>query len=681
LVLDERLIAAESARAFADMIACVRVNRWVDACRGRSLLEFGGLALKHTRALKAAWTKAAWVKPACGGLLLCWIAAIGAVGVAGVAAAEPAADVTATDAKAADANELVSVSYDITMDGSPTDAATANLEAALAVYRYRDNGAPSIALLRRRAQDDRDIVARVLRAHGYYQATASAAVESDPPEDPQATKAKVTVTITPGRAFKLSSHAFIMTPPLPGGKAPGAAKTFYGSPVGGTAVAQKILEAEATAVNRLHELGYPYAHFGAREAIADMENAGLTITSTIETGPRLSYGVLDFKGIENIDEAYLRSYLPWQEGDRVDQRQLQAYQRDLMSTNLFAAGAVHLPETAPAPGLVPVIAAMEQRPFRSVALGARYSTDSGPGGTAEFEHRNLFGANETGTLAADLSLTEQRLEARIRKPQFWRNRQDLVGGLSLRHIESDAFDEVGATATLGLERRLSRFWNVGLGTLAEVTETVSSDSEGRSYLVGLPAFAEYDNTDNALNPSKGWRIRGAVTPFLGQYDGSLTPFLSNEVSASTYFDLTGEKRYIAAVRGRLGSILAGDIGNVPGGRRLYGGGGGSVRGYAERSIGPLDSKNEPTGGLSAMEVAAELRAQVYGDFGLAVFAAAGSVAEEVVPTFSEGVQLAAGIGLRYYSPLGPIRADIGVPLNPRSSDDSFQVYFSIGQAF
>jgi len=52
-----------------------------------------------------------------------------------------------------------------------------------------------------------------------------------------------------------------------------------------------------------------------------------------------------------------------------------------------------------------------------------------------------------------------------------------------------------------------------------------------------------------------------------------------------------------------------------------------------------------------------------------------------VPTFSEGVQLAAGIGLRYYSPLGPIRADVGVPLNARSSDHSFQVYFSIGQAF
>lgn len=650
------------------MFACIRANQWLCACRGRCLLEFGGFALKHTRPVKAAWC----------GLLLCWMAAIfsGVLGVTSVAAADPAKQKTAAAEK-----KPVSVSYEITLEGAPTDAATANLEAALAVYRYRENGAPSIALLSRRAQDDRDIAARVLRSHGYYQATASAAVESDPADDPNATKAKVTITVKPGRAFQLSSHAFVMSPPLPGGKAPRAAKTFYGSPVGETAVAQRILEAEATAVNRLHELGYPYASFAGREAEADMENAGLAVTSTIETGPRLSYGILDFKGIANIDEAYLRSYLPWQEGDKVDQRQLQAYQRDLMATNLFSAGAVHLPETAPGPGLVPVTATMEQRPFRSIAVGARYSTDSGPGGRVELEHRNLFGANETGTLATDVSLTEQRIEARVRKPQFRRNRQDLVGGLSLRHIESDAFDEVGATATLGLERRLSRFWNVGLGTLAEVTQSTSSDAEGRSYMFGLPAFAEYDNTDDALNPSKGWRVRATVTPFIGQFDSQLTPFLSNEVSASTYFDLTGEKRYIAAFRGRLGSILAGGIGNVPGGRRLYGGGGGSVRGYAERSIGPLDSADEPTGGLSAMEVAAELRAQVYGDFGLAVFAAAGSVAEEVVPTFSEGVQLAAGIGLRYYSPLGPIRADVGVPLNARSSDDSFQVYFSIGQAF
>ncbi len=234
---------------------------------------------------------------------------------------------------------------------------------------------------------------------------------------------------------------------------------------------------------------------------------------------------------------------------------------------------------------------------------------------------------------------------------------------------------------MGLERRLSRFWNVGLGTLAEVTETVASDAEGQAYLIGLPGFAEYDNTDNALNPSKGWRIRANVTPFIGQFDNRFSPFLSNEVAASTYFDLTGEKRYIAAVRGRLGSILATSISDVPSGRRLYSGGGGSIRGYAERTIGPLDNDSQPTGGLSALEIGGEFRAQVYGDFGLAVFAAAGSVSEEPVPTFSAGVQYAAGLGFRYYSPLGPIRADVAIPLNARRSDEAFQLYFSIGQAF
>jgi translocation and assembly module TamA len=584
------------------------------------------------------------------------------------------------DAKAS-VEATVGVTYDVTLTGSPTDAATADLTAALAVYRYRDNGAPSIALLRRRAQDDRDIVVKVLRSHGYYQAAAVSDVQADPPDDPDAQKAKVTVSIAPGRPFRLTSHQFVLAPELPGGVQPGAAKTFYGSPVGETAVARAILTAEAAAVTRLRELGYPYATFRNRDAIADMDKAELVVTSTIDTGPKVSYGPLRFTGIANIDETYLRSYLPWREGDQVDDRQLRAYQRDLMATNLFRAGPVNLPEAAVASGPVPVTATMEQRPFRSIGIGGRYSTDSGPGGRVELEHRNLFGANETGTLTTDLSFMEQRLEARVRKPQFWRNRQDLVGGLSLRHIESDAYDEYGATATLGLERRLSRFWNVGLGTLAEVTETVASDAEGQAYLIGLPGFAEYDNTDNALNPSKGWRIRANVTPFIGQFDNRFSPFLSNEVAASTYFDLTGEKRYIAAVRGRLGSILATSISDVPSGRRLYSGGGGSIRGYAERTIGPLDNDSQPTGGLSALEIGGEFRAQVYGDFGLAVFAAAGSVSEEPVPTFSAGVQYAAGLGFRYYSPLGPIRADVAIPLNARRSDEAFQLYFSIGQAF
>lgn len=595
----------------------------------------------------------------------------------GLAALLAPSAVRAAEDPPAMAAPAATTDYEVVLTGSPSDAVTEDLEAALALYRYQDDGAPSVALLRRRALDDREIAGKVLRSHGYYEGRIRVDVDAGPDDG----EAQVTVTVQPGRAFELERHSFVLTPTPLAEALPEAGDSRFGSPVGGTADAAAILAAEDALVLRLKHAGFPYARRTGREAVADMEAGTIAVTTTVETGPRLTFGDLAFEGVEDIDETYLRTYRPWQKGAPVDTRQLTAYQRRLMGTGLFTSGAVLLPAEAPGPGAAPVVADMEQRKFRSIAVGLNYSTDVGPGGEVDFEHRNLFGANETLQLQAKAALIEQRLEGQLRKPQFRRDRQDLVAGLSLRRAEFDAYDETGATATLGLERQIGEHWRVGLGGLAEVTQTVSSDAEGQAYLLGVPGFAAFDDTDDLLNPSRGWRIKLAATPFAGQYDGVFAPFLSTEANASTYFDLTGEKRYIVAVRGRLGSILSGDLSEVPAGRRLFSGGGGSIRGYAERSIGPLDQNNDPTGGRSVAELGVELRAQVYGDFGLALFAAGGSVTEDVVPTFSDGLQTAAGLGLRYYSPLGPIRADVGVPLNPRDSDESFQLYFSIGQAF
>ncbi len=192
---------------------------------------------------------------------------------------------------------------------------------------------------------------------------------------------------------------------------------------------------------------------------------------------------------------------------------------------------------------------------------------------------------------------------------------------------------------------------------------------------------EYDTSNDILNPTSGIRSQAQVTPFVGTFAGEFTSFLSSNLTGSTYIALDDEDRFVFAIRGRVGSILAGDISDVPGGLRLYSGGGGSVRGYQQYFIGPLDSQGDPTGGLSVVEAGAEMRARIFGDVGAVVFLEAGSVADTVAPTFSQGVQYAAGTGLRYYSPIGPIRVDVGVPLNPRRVDNKFEVYFSIGQAF
>ncbi len=106
-----------------------------------------------------------------------------------------------------------------------------------------------------------------------------------------------------------------------------------------------------------------------------------------------------------------------------------------------------------------------------------------------------------------------------------------------------------------------------------------------------------------------------------------------------------------------------------------------MRGFAENIVGPLDDDGDPVGGRSALEAGLEFRARIWGDVGGVVFAEAGSVSTEPFPDFSEGIQTAVGLGLRYYSPAGPIRLDVAFPVNGRDVDDFFQFYFSIGQAF
>ena len=106
-----------------------------------------------------------------------------------------------------------------------------------------------------------------------------------------------------------------------------------------------------------------------------------------------------------------------------------------------------------------------------------------------------------------------------------------------------------------------------------------------------------------------------------------------------------------------------------------------MRGRALDFLGTLENADDPGGGRSAREVGVELRAGLFGDIGGVVFAEAGAISTGMFPDFAEGVQAAAGLGLRYYSPAGPVRIDVAFPVNGRSADDTFQVYFSIGRAF
>ena len=121
---------------------------------------------------------------------------------------------------------------------------------------------------------------------------------------------------------------------------------------------------------------------------------------------------------------------------------------------------------------------------------------------------------------------------------------------------------------------------------------------------------------------------------------------------------------------------------LPANHRLYAGGAGSIRGYEFQKAGPLDANNDPLGGRSLATFGAELRWRITDTIGIVPFLDGGNVYDSTVPDFSEKFFWGAGLGFRYYTDFGPLRADIAVPLDRRKNiDDAYQFYISLDRLF
>lgn len=571
--------------------------------------------------------------------------------------------------------------YQVVLQDAPEGDIADVAEDALEVFLRQDDGANSRNFLVQRAQGDLDTLRRLLRSRGYYEGDAT--VEITPPE---AEEVVLTFRLIPGPRYTLAAHRLVLTDPAdPASVAPQDAPPALdladlGSPVGRPAVAEPIVAAEDRAVGRLRRAGFAYARFRNRDAVQDLEAKTIEVTTVIEPGLRYRIGEISFAGVTAVDEAYLRTYLEAEPGEIFDGSKLQETQRRLRGTGLFNAVGITRPAEPPADGILPLTIAVEERLPRTVAAGVRYDTTEGPEVFGRLTHRNLLGENETGTIEATVGQELIEFDAELRKPQFLRDRQILVARVVARTEDREAYDGPTLISSLGLERSLTPRWTVGLGAAVELSRITDNRGTKESSFLGLPAFIAYDSTNDFLDPRTGERLRISATPYTGPSDGQNLSFLMLDVTASAYVPLTLDRNYVLAVRGRLGSVQGVEFDDIPANYRLYAGGGDSVRGYGRDLVGPIDAFNSPTGGLSVVELGAELRAEFVTDIGGVLFLEAGSVTEDNTPQF-EDIQVAAGFGLRYYSPVGPVRFDIGFPINPRDVDDPFQFYVSIGQAF
>jgi translocation and assembly module TamA len=358
-----------------------------------------------------------------------------------------------------------------------------------------------------------------------------------------------------------------------------------------------------------------------------------------------------------------------------------------------------------------VIVSLVERPRRTLELGAAYSTTAGAGfdtsvtnggssfgaystieGSgvdAKWTHYNLLGDADTTTLTARLYDIQQVLDFELDLPDWPRPEETLKVGVNGLNERTPAYDDAGAGMRVALERRWTKTSYVIVGgylNYVSLSQKEAVNPESTPVGVKLNLFiptglvaATIDRSNDVLDPTRGWRVRVRAEPTWVTGDRSVA-YVKAQAQVSGYLPVTANDATVLAARFELGSILGGNIPDVPGDRRFYSGGGGSVRGFAYQAVGPRLSDNTPEGGLSLVEAAFEVRRRLSARWGVAAFVDAGSVGTTSAPDFRHG-SIGAGVGVRYDLGFGPLRLDVATPLTPHHGDAPVQIYISLGQSF
>ena len=547
----------------------------------------------------------------------------------------------------------------------------------LSTLDANDSEPANAAQLDRRAREDAQLLINLLRGAGYYDAQVTTRIE--PGNEPT-----VLLEAVPGNLYRFAGVTLDGVTAA-GDKAAPLEKAFGIKP-GDPVNADTIVAGEARLKTVVGEEGFPFAKVGDPQIVVDRAARTATLDLTVDPGSSRRYGRIVMANDKLFDARHVQEIARFSPGQPYDSAGLDDLRRALVQTGLVSSVDVK-PVPGDTPETVNIAVALEPAPPHTIAGELGYGTGEGASATVNWTDRNLFPPEGALTLRSVLGTREQLGAIVFRRNNFQGRDRVLTAQFSAAHILRDAYEAKTLSLSAGLERQTNIFfqktwtWSLG-GELLTSDERDVIESTGqprrRTFFIGaLPTSLNYDGSDDLLNPTRGFRLGGRISPEVS-LQGSVFGYTRTQIDASLYHPF-GD-RVVLAARTRLGTILGAPRDQIAPSRRFYAGGGASVRGYGFQAIGPRDANNDPIGGRSLAEFSIEARVRTFGNFGVVPFLDAGNISTSPLPRLT-GLRFGTGLGVRYYSNFGPIRLDVGTPLNPQKGDSRVAVYVSLGQAF
>lgn len=568
---------------------------------------------------------------------------------------------------------------------------------ALAALRKFGNEEDNLAQLTRRARQDTELLQQVLRVYGYYDAEVfqsttgyAAPVEGGGPAPAiDLKKVGVRFDIRPGPRYTFSRIS--LGDIALQRDAPALTRAFALSP-GDPVNSDRIVSERDHLITSLGEGGHAFAKVGEPDLSIDHADRTGDLTIPVTSGGQYVMGEVHSSLPDYLSSRHLSRIARFRPGDPYRRSRVDDLRQAILATGLVSAVTVTPREVTPAadaqPGVADVDVTLSKAPQRTIAGLIGYSSGEGVRVEASWENRNFFPPEGLVRFRGVVGTREQLLGATYRRNNFLGRDQVFTADLYAQTRRTDAYQARTLSFSATYEKQTTLIfqkafvWSAGFELLATSELPAAPGSIRTTYFIGaLPLRGAYDGSNDLLDPKRGVRVSLRLSPEVSVQNGMRSSYVRAQLDASAYQPITS--RVVLAERVRLGTIPGVNVNSIAPSRRFYAGGGASVRGFTYQGVGPRDALGNPSGGRSLSEFSLEARVQtglMGGAVSLVPFVDAGTVGTTASPTIN-GLKVGAGIGLRYQTSFGPIRLDLGTPLNPSKGDSRIGVYVSLGQAF
>jgi translocation and assembly module TamA len=494
----------------------------------------------------------------------------------------------------------------------------------------------------------------------------------------------VSVRVQPGELFRFGSVGIEQTTVTEVG--PPMRPADYALVTGEAAKAEIITAAIDKLVEAWRASGYPFAQIAKKEIVADHALSVVDVSLMIEPGSPAVYGWINVTGASSLDTGSITKQSALEPGRRFNTADLKRTRERLRKFDSIDSVRIIEGDAVDDSGGIPITVEVTERKPRFFGATVSASTVDGAEVQAYWGHRNLWGEGERLKIDATISqIGGEGLEqlqfdagAALTKPGVLDIDTDLFSELRIVRERPDTYESLGGNVRVGLAHRFDP--NLSGSLAIEGTQSRIDDAFGvNNYtLLSLPGELVYDSRNNRLDPSHGINALAQLDSVAEVSSGAA--FGAANFRIASYAPLDADGRFVVAGRVIAGSDFGASLSRTPATYRFYAGGGGSVRGYEYRSLGPTYA-GTVVGGLSLIGASAELRARLWERFGIVPFIDVATVSPDSAPSFSDKVYIGAGVGFRYYTSLGPIRVDVAVPTTHTQGQPKFGVYLGLGQAF